>query len=89
MYKTLLKLYFPAKEPISHVGIIKEQISAVAIDDAAKASMEMAGTVSNIRRAADETTMATEGVARQAETLKMHAQTLADLMSMFKLESEQ
>jgi methyl-accepting chemotaxis protein len=61
---------------------------AQAIDGATKGSLELAGTVSNIQRATDETTEATEGVARQAEAITTHAHTMEELLSKFKLESD-
>ena len=80
-----------ANDSIQNIAAIAEEQAASskemaqAIDSATKGSLELVGTVSNIQRATDETTQATEGVARQAEAMTSHAQTLAELLSMFKL----
>ena len=85
-----------ANESIQSIAAVAEEQAASSkeiaqgIEHAAKASMEMVGSVSNIQRATDETTRGTEGVAVQAEAMTSHAQTLSDLLSMFKLDfSEQ
>ncbi|MDR0652498.1 MAG: hypothetical protein LBG12_04225 [Synergistaceae bacterium] len=49
--------------------------------------MEMVETISNIRRAADETAEAAQGVAEQSEAMSTHAQTLTDVLSRFKVDS--
>ena len=82
-----------ANESIQNIAAVAEEQAASskeivqAIDHATKASTEMVESVSNIRRATDETTHGTEGVAIQAETMTTHARTLSDLLAMFKLES--
>ena len=61
---------------------------ATAIDSATKASLELAGTVGSIQRATDETSQATEGVAKQAESMMGYARILTELLSQFKVEAE-
>lgn len=60
---------------------------ASAIDSATKSTMEMVETISNIRRAADETAEAAQGVAEQSEAMSTHAQTLTDVLSRFEVDS--
>jgi methyl-accepting chemotaxis protein len=82
-----------ANDSIQNIAAVAEEQAASSkevaggIDNATKASVEMIGVVSNIRHASDETAHAAEGVAKQAEGMAVHAQTLIDLLSMFKLES--
>jgi len=84
-----------ANDSIQNIAAVAEEQAASsrevaqAIDSATKMSLDMIGIVSNIQRATDETTQATEGVAKQAETMTTHARTLSDLLSVFKLESTQ
>jgi len=84
-----------ANESIQNIAAVAEEQAASskeiaqAIDNVTKASLEMVGVVSNIQRASDETTHGTEGVAVQAEAMTTHAQTLSELLSMFRLESAQ
>ncbi|MCL1940616.1 MAG: hypothetical protein FWG09_01630, partial [Synergistaceae bacterium] len=84
-----------ANDSMQNIAAVAEEQAAAckevaqAIDGATRASIEMAGTVSNVHRVTDETTRSTEGIARQANGMKVHAQTLAELLSMFKLESAQ
>jgi len=80
-----------ANDSIQNIAAVAEEQAASsrevaqAIDSATKGSLDLVGTVENIRRATDETTQATEGVAKQAEAMTSHAKTLSDLLSMFKL----
>jgi len=82
-----------ANDSIQNIAAVAEEQAASskemahAIDSATRGSVELAGTVSSIQRATDETTQATEGVAKQAEAMTSHAQSLTELLSMFKLES--
>jgi methyl-accepting chemotaxis protein len=81
-----------ANDSIQNIAAVAEEQAASckevahSISGASKASTEMVGTVSNIHRATDETAQATGGIVGQAEGLKAHAQTLTELLSMFKLE---
>ena len=84
-----------ANDSIQNIAAVAEEQAAScrevaqAIDGATRASIEMAGTVSNVHRVTDETTEGAEGITRQADAMKVHAQTLTDLLSMFKLEPAQ
>jgi methyl-accepting chemotaxis protein len=49
----------------------------------------MVGTVMNINRATGEAAQASEGVAKQAESLAEYSKTLSELLSMFKLDSSE
>jgi len=84
-----------ANESIQNIAAVAQEQAASsreiaqAIDNATKSSMEIVGSVSNIQRASDETTHGTEGVAQQAEKMTTSAQTLSELLAMFKLESSE
>jgi len=81
-----------ANDSIQNIAAVAEEQAASskemahAIDSATRGSVQLASTVSNIQRATDETTQATEGVARQAEAMTASAHALTEILSMFKLE---
>jgi methyl-accepting chemotaxis protein len=49
--------------------------------------MDMVETISNIRRATDETAEAAQGVAEQSQAVSEHSQTLTDVLARFTLRS--
>jgi methyl-accepting chemotaxis protein len=80
-----------ANDSIQNIAAIAEEQAASskevaqAIDNATKSSIDMIGTVANIHQATDEAAKASEGVAKQAETMTDNSRTLSDLLSKFKL----
>jgi methyl-accepting chemotaxis protein len=60
---------------------------AIAIDKATQSTVEMADTVLQIQRAAEETSQAAQGVAEQSEAMSGHAHSLAEVLSSFKLRN--
>ena len=89
-----LKEMNKANDSIQNIAAVAEEQAAsskevaTAIDGATKSTMEMVGTISNIRQAADETAQVAQGVAEQSEIMSGHAQNLTEVLSRFKLRAE-
>ncbi|GHV34385.1 hypothetical protein FACS1894187_04860 [Synergistales bacterium] len=82
-----------ANDSIQSIAAVAEEQAAsskevaTGIDNATRSTMEMVGTVSNIRSAADTTAEAAQGVAEKAETIQSHVDTLTEVVSRFKLNA--
>ncbi|GHS98918.1 hypothetical protein AGMMS50276_21580 [Synergistales bacterium] len=80
-----------ANDSIQSIAAVAEEQAAsskevaTGIDNATRSTMEMVGTVSNIRSAADTTAQAAQGVAEKAETIQSHVDTLTEVVGRFKL----
>jgi methyl-accepting chemotaxis protein len=81
-----------ANDSIQNIAAVAEEQAAsskevaTAIDSATKSTMETVETISNIRRAVDETSQAAQGVAEQSEAMNGHAQSLDEVLSRFTLK---
>ncbi|MCL2010024.1 MAG: methyl-accepting chemotaxis protein [Synergistaceae bacterium] len=80
-----------ANDSIQNIAAVAEEQAAsskevaTAIDSATKSTMEMIGTISNIRRASDDTSHAAQSVAHQAESMADNVHSLNETLSLFKL----
>jgi methyl-accepting chemotaxis protein len=83
-----------ANDSIQNIAAVAEEQAASckevasAIDSATKSTMEMVETLSNIRRATDETVVATQGVAEHSEAMSGHSEKLTEVLSRFKLHDK-
>ncbi|GHS96527.1 hypothetical protein AGMMS50276_15040 [Synergistales bacterium] len=88
-----LKEINKANDAIQHIASVAEEQAAsskeiaTAIDSATKSTMQMVGTLGNIRSATDETAQTAHGVAEQSEAINEHAASLTAVLSKFKLKS--
>ena len=82
-----------ANDSIQNIAAVAEEQAASsrevahAIDNAVKGSLELTGTISNIMNATNETSQATEGVAKEAASMTNYANTLSEILSHFTLEN--
>jgi methyl-accepting chemotaxis protein len=90
-----LKEMNKANDSIQNIAAVAEEQAAsskevaTAIDGATKSTMDMVETISNIRRATDETAEAAQGVAEQSQAVSEHSQTLTDVLTRFTLRTAQ
>jgi methyl-accepting chemotaxis protein len=82
-----------ANDSIQNIAAVAEEQAAsskevaTAIDSATKSTMDMVETISNIRRATDETAQAAQGVAEQSQAVSEHSQTLTEVLGRFTLNT--
>ena len=80
-----------ANDSIQNIAAVAEEQAASsrevasAIDGATRSTMEMVSTISNIRRAADDTAGAAQSVAEQAEVMADHVHMLTETLLHFEL----
>jgi methyl-accepting chemotaxis protein len=89
-----LKKMNNANDSIQNIAAVAEEQAAsskevaTSIDIATRSTVEMISSISNIRRAADETSHAAQGVAEQAEALSGHVLGVTEALSLFKLRDK-
>ena len=82
-----------ANESIQNIAAVAEEQAASsknvasAIDSATNAMMEMVDAISGIKNSADDTASTAQGVAEQSSKMTENAQTLATVLSHFKLRA--
>ena len=83
-----------ANDSIQNIAAVAQEQAAsckevaTAIDNATRSTMEVVETITEIRRAADDTANAAQGVAEQSEAVNDHANNLTEVLSRFKLNSD-
>jgi methyl-accepting chemotaxis protein len=82
-----------ANDSIQNIAAVAQEqaasskVMAAGIDGAAKSTLEVVETITNIRHAADETASAAQNVAEQSEAVNRHAETLTDILSRFTVHT--
>jgi methyl-accepting chemotaxis protein len=82
-----------ANDSIQNIAAVAQEQAAssrevaTAIDKATQSTVEMAATVLQIQRAAEDTAQAAQGVAEQSEAMSNHARSLTEALSRFRLRN--
>ena len=83
---------YKANDSIQNIAAVAEEQAASckevasAIDNATKSTMDVVGTVADIRKYTDETATAAQGVATQSEAMSESVDSLTEVLSNFVLK---